>query len=463
MSKLAIEFNDADVLVVNESELLAGEPGYALMEGAEIRTGGAAYGQARIKPKQISNDYWSRLSLAPDSASTVGVANSAELAFAQLRALWQQVGSPATDTVFVVPGSFDNDRLGILLGLAEECGIRVRAMIDTAVAASHCFYPGRDLLFVDAGLHEVAATLIAQREEATLGARHVLESTGIAALTDQLARSIAEAFVLKTRFDPLHDALTEQKLYDELPGWLARLRAEESIDVAIEHRGDEFSVTIEQQRVRAVASGFYRAVLQLIAQNRQSRLPIVVQVSHRLACWPGLSQELARLDDAEIVELERGHAARAALQRLDGAIGDGAGVRLLKHLPFAATAPARTSGSSRSIGDAQAASPDPVPTHIVYRGLAYGLDRGDIIVGRAPADGQRSIVVDDGHSGVSAAHCEIGFRNGELRLRDSSRYGTFVNEKPVAGEIVLKPADVVRIGTPGAELHVVRLEGEDGA
>lgn len=462
MGRLAIEFNDADVLVASESELLIGEPGYALVEGARIRTGVAAYREARVKPKHISNAYWSELSLDPESASAVGVANSAELAFTQLHALWQQVGERARDAVFVVPGSFANDQLGILLGLAEECGIRVRAMVDAAVAASHCHFPERDLLYLDAGLHEVAVTLVDQRDEATLGARHALDSIGIAVLTDRLARSIAESFVLKTRFDPLHDAATEQQLYDALPGWLERLHDEERIDVALPHGDDVFSVTIEQQQIRNVASGFYRAVLQLVAHNRQAGRPIVLQVSHQLARWPGLCQELARLDDAEIVALPRGHAARSALARLDGTLSDTGAVRLLKHLPFAVTAPRVKAGAQRPAAPLPRAARDPRPTHVVYRGVAYGLERGDIVVGRARVNGQRTILVDEAQSGVSASHCEIGLRNGELRLRDLSRYGTFVNEKRVSGETVLKPADVIRIGTPGAELHVVTLEAGDG-
>jgi FHA domain len=461
MSRIAIEFNDADVLVADESALLAGEPGYAIKEGAEIRTGAAAYRESRVKPKQVSNDYWAGLSLAPASSSVTGTENTAELAFAQLRGLWEQIGDPTREAVFVVPGSFARDQLGILLGLAEECRIPVKAMIDAAVAASHCHYPGRDLFFLDAGLHEVAVTLVGQGEEAVLGARQALEALGIVHLTDQIARSIAQAFVLKTRFDPLHDAKTEQQLYDALPGWLARLHEHEGIDVTMAHQGDEFKVTIERQHIRSVASGFYRAVLQLVSQSRESRRPIVVQVSHRLTRWPGLVQELLRLDEAEIVELDRGHAARSVLGRLAGALNDAtAGVRLLRHLPFSTSAPAR---HPREPSRQDPPSAIRLPTHIVYAGTAYGLDRGDILVGRTPIGGRRMIVIDAGQSGVSATHCEIGLRDGELHLRDTSRYGTYVNEKRVSGEAVLKPADVVRIGTPGAELHVVALEADHGA
>jgi pSer/pThr/pTyr-binding forkhead associated (FHA) protein len=73
------------------------------------------------------------------------------------------------------------------------------------------------------------------------------------------------------------------------------------------------------------------------------------------------------------------------------------------------------------------------------------------------------IVVDDQASGVSREHCEIVLRDGELKLNDLSRYGTFVNEKRISGEHTLQRADVIRIGTPGAELQVVSMEPTRGA
>jgi pSer/pThr/pTyr-binding forkhead associated (FHA) protein len=67
----------------------------------------------------------------------------------------------------------------------------------------------------------------------------------------------------------------------------------------------------------------------------------------------------------------------------------------------------------------------------------------------------------NGSHAVSRLHCEVVLQDGELKLRDLSSYGTFVNEKRVAGETVLKRADVIRIGSPGAELHVVDVEGAE--
>jgi pSer/pThr/pTyr-binding forkhead associated (FHA) protein len=64
---------------------------------------------------------------------------------------------------------------------------------------------------------------------------------------------------------------------------------------------------------------------------------------------------------------------------------------------------------------------------------------------------------------VSREHCELVLRDGELRLLDMSRFGTFVNEKRVSGEATLRRSDVIRIGTPGAELTVVSMESANAA
>src|SRR5690606_28785036 len=126
MRTLAIEINDAGLVVADRDDVLAIEPGYALVQNGRIVTGAEAHGQARPKPRQVSNRYWAALSLAPGSAG-VGDMNAAELAFAQLESLWSRFRDETARAVLVVPGAYTREQLGLLLGLAEECGIDVAA------------------------------------------------------------------------------------------------------------------------------------------------------------------------------------------------------------------------------------------------------------------------------------------------------------------------------------------------
>jgi hypothetical protein len=337
-------------------------------------------------------------------------------------------------------------------------------MLGRAVAAAAAPYPGCQLIYVDAALHRVAATVLAQTSEhVSAQVERSLDATGLAAITDSLAKRVAELFVLKTRFDPLHSAASEQVLYNRLQGWLDALEAHpEKLDLTLPHDGEEIAIEVELGQLMGVMSGFYRAVVQLISQSRDAGERLVVLLSDRLARLPGMIAALEQLDDADVIELQPGHAARGAAAHAD-ALGDGAGnVRLIKRLPWreAASLPARAVSTSQSAAASRASVA--APSHIVYRGIAYQVDTQGLLIGREQTLSKRTIVLNGGQTGVSRAHCELVRRDGELKLIDMSSYGTFVNEKRISGEVALHPADVIRIGSPGEQLQVIQIEDGHG-
>jgi hypothetical protein len=461
MSAVAIEINDSGLAAAGESGVLVIEPGFARVDGGRIVTGEPARARARLQPRQTSNRFWSALSMEPGTGGADIGNSAAELAYAQLDSLWQRVRDGATGVVLVVPGAYRTEQLGLMLGLAQECGMPVRALVDSAAAASVRPYPGRQLAYVDASLYRVSVTLLEQSGEAQVRAEHAL-AQGLAGLADAFARRIADHFVRATRFDPFAHADTEQALYDRLPEWLAALQSEERVELSLQHRDDEFRVTAERDSVLSVAQGLYRAIIQLIAQHRDGTR-LVVQLSDRVAALPGLVGELARLDDSEIERFRPGHAASSVLRAKSIATAQG-DVKLLKRVPWReAPHDVGPAGGRRAAEPAASAAffaRAKPPTHVVYRGLAYRVPASGLAIGR-DADPRRRTVLIEGSGGVSRLHCEVVLRDGELMLRDLSSYGTFVNEQKVAGETALKRADVIRIGSPGAELHVVDVEGAE--
>jgi hypothetical protein len=136
----------------------------------------------------------------------------------------------------------------------------------------------------------------------------------------------------------------------------------------------------------------------------------------------------------------------------------GGPVKLLKHLPWRAEAADAHGAAPAEAEPAPAFPTEDRPTHVVYAGIAHALSTDGLVVGREAVDERRTIVVDGGHGGLSRSHCELIVRDGELKLRDLSRHGTFVNERRVAGETALKIRDVIRIGSPGVELEIIRVE-----
>jgi hypothetical protein len=459
---LVIEINEARIVVAGDAGLLHFEPGYALVNDGQILTGRAAFAKCRTKPQQVSNNHWSTLSDEHGSAGVSGLQTSAELAHAQLEHIWKQHGSGASSVILVVPSDYSKGDLGVLLGVAMECGMPVSAMVDAAVAASVRPYPNRQLLYVDCSSNAVTVTPLEQGDEVTsLEAKRL--DTGLSSLMDAYAIRVAEIFVLATRFDPMHQAATEQLLYDNILAWLEKLRDSDRVAVEIQFAGDVFQIELERAQLLGVTQGFSRALQQLIAQIRQGASGLAVQLSDKLAVLPGIAEELARLDDVVIINHEPGHAALALLDSAILPVIDTTQVKLYRHLPWRAP-------PANDVADSTA--PDPAldnsatrsaPTHLVYRGIAYRVNGEGVVIGRTQADDRMTIVIDAQDLGVSRSHCAVRFSDGELRLSDLSSYGTFVNELKVEGEAVLKPADVIRVGSPGAELTAVFVGQDDGA
>ncbi len=455
MSKLAIEFNDAGILAAKPGKILAEEPGYALVDQSGVLTGRAAYAKSRLQPSNVSTRHWAELSA---DASGARAANSAELAYEQLRRLWEQFSSATSEVLFVVPGAYDASQLGLLLGLAQECEIPVTSMVESSVAASTCEYPGRTLFSVDVSLHQISLTEIDQGKHASVKAHHSIESHGVIAFYDVVAKAIAERFVLSTRFDPLHRASTEQQLYDNLPAWLAALHQGNAVNAEISNEMEVLTALIEPQQVRGACVRFYRQIIGLITSNRPASGPVVVQLSSRLASLPGLITELGRLEDAEIVALSAGHAPFAALARVNGMARSAEGVRLLKRMPFSEQA---APYEARAV--TPSAQPEKKkPTHIVFAGVAHGLQKGRIAVGSRANNNAPTIVIDD-VAGLAEAHCVVQWQGSALRLQDLSGGRTSVNGRIVEESVELNIGDVIEIGSPSVQLHVVIVEAANGA
>ena len=93
----------------------------------------------------------------------------------------------------------------------------------------------------------------------------------------------------------------------------------------------------------------------------------------------------------------------------------------------------------------------------MLRGRAHALGAEPLIVGRAPA-GARTLQLAGDPAGVSRSHCALLSRDGDAVLEDLSAYGTFLNGERVARRARLAAGDRIRIGTPGIELELVRLD-----
>ena len=181
-------------------------------------------------PAHINNRFWDQLSLDPLPKPTSVARHHADLAYSHLAQIWDQIRSETEEVIMAVPGSFDRQQLGLLLGIANECRMPVGGLIDTAVAASSKSSNSSDrLLHLDIHLHRFLLTELERGTNLRRTRVRQLTKAGHLALKETWVEDIADAFIRTTRFDPMYSAASEQLLHNRLPIWLSELQSKDSI------------------------------------------------------------------------------------------------------------------------------------------------------------------------------------------------------------------------------------------
>ena len=231
--------------------------------------------------------------------------------------------------------------------------------------------------------------------------------------------------VRRTRFDPLHQAATEQQLYLRLPDWLAALASQESVDVAIETGDGAFSATRAPRAVHAGGGGLVRAARGTGAcrpPRGRGRDACAVLARGRAAGARRAPRVAARTRARDAAGHGRGGGAAERAAELAPAEPPALVTALSRR--HAASAPVRKRGALA------------MPTHVIQDGKAHAIDERPLVIGQGAGGGRRIALAGPG-SGISHVHCTLQRRDGAVVVRDHSRYGTFVNGERAEGETVL--------------------------
>jgi len=453
MSVLALDINDAGIVAFDGREIRYREPGYALLDDGALTTGNDAWHQARLRPRHIQDHFWSRLDAEALPDQRFRHLTAADLVSRQLEQLAAAAGPGFDKVVVAVPAYMDAGNLGLFLGICNDLGLPVTALVDAAVAATRREYSGAVPVHVDISLHSALLTRLGQPGKAQVEKADVVDAAGIAVLNDAWVRVIAEAFVRQSRFDPLHTAETEQLLLDRMPDWLDAAAGGANLNLEIEHRGLTHAAEIEGLTLTAAAAPVYqRVVAQLRTLVRAGETP-ALQLSDRAARLPGLADMLRARVGGEVFLLESAATARGLFSRSRG-LGGGGSVALLRQLPWdqspvAVEAPADDGDGGR-------------PTHVLFGNHAYAINGQALTLGTRAEDDGRWILLEAAMPGVSRRHCVLEVDNNQCVVRDVSRFGTFLNGHRLEGSAVLQAGDTLRVGTPGYELQLITVERDHG-
>ncbi|HXV63266.1 MAG TPA: FHA domain-containing protein [Vicinamibacteria bacterium] len=425
MAALVLELNDAGILAMRsgvETPVLE-SPGYAVLDDGILLTGTPAERVARLKPRFRHTRFWDALDREPLAKPFPRKLTNADLVHAHLNGIWSELRPGVREVVLVVPGFYEDEQLGLLLGVARACGMPVTAIVDSSVGC-----PASSSIYLDLFLHRAAATTPGSREVRTD------DEVGLTSLRDAWAALLARSFVRQTRFDPLHRAETEQQLHEELSDVLETLAEQDTASLTLPASGKAKRIEITRDEIVDCALPRYQRIAALAGESSP------VAVSHRLGALPGFVGTLS----GEVSVVPRGEAARTVFERWDD-------------LPQPdKTGMLHLITSFEPKESVNAPPPPRTVTHILHEGVAYAIDPGPFVIGTELSAGERGLALAS-TPGVSRSHCRIRRVDGRTILVDSSRYGCHVNGFRVDNEAALQPGDRLRLGTSEVELQLIEV------
>lgn len=287
MSFAVLELNDQSLLIQAADGALHSEPGFARLTSAGIETGETARASAWREPQHSYNQYWSQLNETPLPTREAWARHHADIAFAQLRGLWSQAGSPDSMAI-LVPGSFSDAQLALLLGMVGALPAQAVAVIDSALAA--CIGIEQDTLLLELQLHQAVLTVCRpQTLSVDIIDQEVFPDIGMLQIQNSVARHVSNLMIDSHRYDPLHESATEQAIFDQLPGWLLHLGWDEEISSTLPSQRGELPFILRRRDVKRLVGERLSGLDAFLARHRDCKRAL----SHAAGVLADLADEFA--------------------------------------------------------------------------------------------------------------------------------------------------------------------------
>jgi hypothetical protein len=372
-----------------------------------------------------------------------------------VRRLAAQPPKPTERVWIAAPAHAQERGLSAMLAIARSLSLPVDGFVSAAVASVAALGLEGPAIVLELGLHHTAATSVDRDGPQARRRRTVLsERGGLMGFYQGWLELVGTTMVKRTRFDPLHDAATDQRLFDTLADWAREATREGSVKAVSTKGTERFEVTLTRDQFAQAGRSLHRQIVTLVHELRPAGAPVALIAPALIGDLPGLREELELFVGCELISVPDGHAAAAVSVLELPQRAPEEPVRLLRRLPCTT----HEAPSARvKLGETRTRSAP--PSHLLLDGQVYALGEGALVLGRSPA-GPRTIRLSEGLAGVSRRHCTLVPEGNEVVLLDHSSFGTFVNGERVAERVRVRSGDRVRLGDPGVEISLIAVSGE---
>jgi hypothetical protein len=451
MQPFAIELDDRAVSLARGGRVLSSAPS-AVWDGSSGEQPGAnSWDALRRHPTATSTRHLGGLlSQATPTDRTVAL-----VAAEWVRRFEADPPRPEETVWIATPARAAARGLSALLAIARSLSVPVDGFVDAAVVSAAALGLDHSAIVLEIGLHHAAATYL-DRDGAQVRRRRtaMTERAGLLSFYQGWLELVSATLVKRTRFDPLHNAVTEQQLFDSLAAWAKAAAVRGAANAALTYGAERFEVDLTRDQFAQAGQSQHREIVRLLHELRPAGAPVALMAPELVSGLPGLREALEQFSGCELICLPDGLAARATstLDLPSRASGDP--VRLLRRLPVFGESE-RLEVAARDVLGA-GTDRSAAPSHLLLNGQVYAVGSGPLVLGRSPS-GPRTLVLTEGLAGVSRRHCTLSPEADQLVLIDHSNFGTFVNGERVAGRVSLRAGDRVRLGDPGVELALLTV------
>src|SRR5437773_255398 len=199
----------ADCLSVTDAHGIVDWPGFAYFDGKNYSFGRSAEDQWFVHPRRVVHTFWARLAHEPSTLGPVGKQISfSELAYHFFLEFTQRINAAQrTDkTVLAVPGAYlkdpatEEEKIGLLLGIAGESKLPLAGIVDMACAAlcdprAQGFNPALPIVVLDLHLEGADLTLVSPEEQLERKDFIHLPQSGYAQLLKHLTGTMGNRFL----------------------------------------------------------------------------------------------------------------------------------------------------------------------------------------------------------------------------------------------------------------------------
>lgn len=388
-----LEGNEPQVIAPGEGGGPLGWMGLAYHDDRKFWFGREAENEWFVHPRKVCHNFWGRLSREMSVVVVNGKPQSlSQLAYYYLRDFLDRIANGATmeKAVLAVPGAYlkdsatEDERVGLLLGMANELKLPLVGIVDMACAAlcdPRLDYVDSSLpvLVVDVHLHGAEVTLVRDQD----GRPHrtdfaYLPQSGYAELLRHVTTSMGNRFLRHTTFDILEDGRIEQVFYRQCKDFLISRAPEHHFQINTANRNYELMVTRDQ--LASDTNAFVQALAVgaqgVIGKSGGRVEPCVVALSERASLLPGLAARFRAMGMTRILRLPSGAAAAGAavIAARREVYSDLTDVPVDLSAPFAPVRKAGKTALTLRVVKGRPGKGTPAPTHVICDGLGHVLN-----------------------------------------------------------------------------------------